>query len=54
MLHEVRGYIRSDAWFGLCLGVLLILIVLALNATADTLGRLVDPRSATRGVRAAL
>jgi peptide/nickel transport system permease protein len=54
MLQEARGYIRSDAWFGICPGVLLILIVLALNAAADTLGRLVDPRSATRGVRAAL
>jgi peptide/nickel transport system permease protein len=54
MLQEARGYIRSDAWFGICPGVLLILIVLALNAAADTLGRLFDPRSATRGVRAAL
>ncbi len=54
MLQEARGYIRSDAWFGICPGVLLILIVLALNAAADTLGQLVDPRSATRGVRAAL
>jgi peptide/nickel transport system permease protein len=54
MLQEARGYIRSDAWFGICPGVLLILIVLALNAAADTLGQLADPRAATRGVRAAL
>ena len=49
MLQEARGYIRSDAWFGICPGVLLILIVLALNAAADTLGQLADPRAATRG-----
>jgi peptide/nickel transport system permease protein len=54
MLQEARGYIRSDAWFGICPGVLLILIVLALNAAADRLGQLADPRAATRGVRAAL
>ena len=36
MLQEARGYIRTDAWFGICPGVLLILIVLALNAAADT------------------
>lgn len=54
MLQEARGYVRSDAWFGICPGVLLILIVLALNAAADTLGQLTDPRAATRGVRAAL
>jgi peptide/nickel transport system permease protein len=54
MLQEARGYIRSDAWFGICPGVLLILIVLALNAAADTLGQLADPRSAIRGARAAL
>jgi peptide/nickel transport system permease protein len=54
MLQEARGYIRSDAWFGICPGILLILIVLALNAAADRLGQLADPRSATRGVRAAL
>ncbi len=54
MLQEARGYIRSDAWFGICPGVLLIVIVLALNAAADTLGRLADPRGALRGARAAL
>ena len=54
MLQEARGYIRSDAWFGICPGVLLILIVLALNAAADTLGQLADPRSAIRGARTAL
>ena len=54
MLQEARGYIRSDAWFGICPGVLLILIVLALNAAADRLGQLADPRAATKGVRAAL
>jgi peptide/nickel transport system permease protein len=54
MLQEARGYIRSDAWFGICPGVLLIVIVLALNAAADRLGWLADPRAATRGVRAAL
>jgi ABC-type dipeptide/oligopeptide/nickel transport system permease subunit len=54
MLQEARGYIRSDAWFGICPGVLLIVIVLALNAAADRLGQLADPRAATRGVRAAL
>ena len=46
MLQEARGYIRSDAWFGICPGVLLILIVLALNAAADTLGQ--TGRSAQR------
>jgi peptide/nickel transport system permease protein len=54
MLQEARGYIRSDAWFGICPGVMLILIVLALNAAADTLGQLADPRGATSGARAAL
>jgi peptide/nickel transport system permease protein len=54
MLQEARGYIRSDAWFGICPGILLILIVLALNAAADRLGQLADPRAATKGVRAAL
>jgi len=54
MLQEARGYVRSDAWFGICPGVLLILIVLALNAAADTLGQLADPRGAIRSARAAL
>jgi peptide/nickel transport system permease protein len=54
MLQEARGYIRSDAWFGICPGLLLLLIVLALNAAADTLGQLADPRGAIRAARAAL
>lgn len=51
MLQEARGYLRADAWFGICPGVLLILIVLALNATADAIGRHSDPRSVARTTR---
>ncbi len=52
MLQEARGYLRADAWFGICPGVLLILIVLALNALADGVGRYADPRSAAGRRRA--
>lgn len=45
MLQEARGDLRADAWFGICPGMLLILIVLAINATADAIGRRFDPRS---------
>jgi peptide/nickel transport system permease protein len=54
MLQEARGYLRSDAWFGVCPGMVLILIVLALNAAADTLGRLLDPRGGAGSARGAL
>lgn len=54
MLQEARGYLRSDAWFGVCPGVLLILIVLALNGAADALGRWLDPRSGVGRARGAL
>ena len=46
-----RAIFRADAWFGICPGVLLILIVLALNATADAIGRDFDPRSVARATR---
>ena len=48
MLQEARAYIRSDAWFGICPGVAIVLMVLALNAAADGIARRVDPRGATR------
>ena len=48
MLQDARGYLRADAWFGICPGMLLILIVLLLNAVADAIGRHVDPRSRLR------
>ena len=48
MLQEARSYIRSDAWFGICPGVAIVLMVLALNAVADGIARRVDPRGATR------
>ena len=51
MLQEARGYLRADAWFGICPGVLIILIVLALNAQADEIGRWLDPRQLVRGAR---
>lgn len=54
MLQEARGYLRSDAWFGVCPGILLILIVLALNAAADALGRRLDPRGGPGQARRAL
>ncbi len=52
MLQEARGYLRADAWFGICPGVLLILIVLSLNALADGIGLRVDPRGAAGRRRA--
>ena len=54
MLQEARGYLRSDAWFGVCPGMVLILIVLALNAAADALGRRLDPRGGAGLARRAL
>ncbi|MFI4981287.1 MAG: ABC transporter permease [Nevskiales bacterium] len=51
MLKEARGYLRADAWFGICPGVLIILIVLALNAVADDIGRYLDPRQMVRSAR---
>ena len=48
MLQDARGYLRADAWFGICPGMLLILIVLLLNAVADSIGRRVDPRNRLR------
>ena len=48
MLQDARGYLRADAWFGICPGMLLILIVLLLNAVADAIGRRVDPRGRLR------
>ncbi len=51
MLQDARGYLRADAWFGICPGVLLILIVLSLNGVADTVARRFDPRIASRARR---
>jgi ABC-type dipeptide/oligopeptide/nickel transport system permease subunit len=51
MLQDARGYLRGDAWFGICPGMLIILIVLALNAAADGIGRRVDPRRVARRTR---
>ena len=49
MLQDARGFLRTDPWFGICPGLLIILIVLALNAAADLLARRFD---AHRGVGA--
>ena len=46
MLQEARGYIRSDAWYGICPGLLLIVMVLVLNHVADIISRHFDPRRA--------
>lgn len=51
MLQEARGYIRTDAWFGVCPGVTIVAMVLALNAMADAIAQHADPRSGTRRVR---
>ncbi len=51
MLQEARGYIRSDAWFGICPGLAIVFLVLALNAVADGIARRSDPRSAARRLR---
>ncbi len=51
MLQEARGYIRTDAWFGVCPGVTIVVMVLALNAMADAIAQRMDPRSGARGVR---
>ncbi len=48
MPQEARSYIRSDAWFGICPGVAIVLMVLALNAVADGVARRVDPRGTAR------
>jgi peptide/nickel transport system permease protein len=48
MLQEARSYIRTDAWFGVCPGLTIVAMVLALNAVADDIARRADPRSATR------
>jgi peptide/nickel transport system permease protein len=51
MLQEARSYIRTDAWFGICPGVAIVLMVLALNAVADIITRQADPRGANRRLR---
>ncbi len=51
MLQEARSYIRTDAWFGICPGVTIVAMVLALNAVADTVARRADPRGAARRLR---
>jgi peptide/nickel transport system permease protein len=51
MLQEARGYIRSDAWFGVCPGLTIVVMVLALNQAADDIARRADPRSATHRMR---
>jgi peptide/nickel transport system permease protein len=54
MLQEARAYIRIDAWFGICPGVAIVLIVLALNAVADGIARRSDPQGAGRRLRPAV
>lgn len=51
MLQEARGYIRSDAWFGVCPGLTIVVMVLALNQAADDTARRADPRSAVHRMR---
>lgn len=51
MLQEARSYIRTDAWFGICPGLTIVAIVLALNAVADDIARRADPRCGARGLR---
>ncbi len=51
MLQEARGYIRSDAWFGICPGVTIVVMVLALNQAADDMAKRADPRSGARRMR---
>ncbi len=51
MLQEARGYLRIDPWLGICPGLVLIILVLALNGAADTIGRRLDPRFARTRLR---
>ena len=51
MLQEARGYIRSDAWFGIGPGLTIVAMVLALNSLADAIAQRADLRSGARGVR---
>ena len=51
MLQEARGYIRSDAWFGICPGVTIVIMVLALNQAADDMAKRADPRSGVQRMR---
>jgi peptide/nickel transport system permease protein len=51
MLQEARGYIRSDAWFGVCPGLTIVIMVLALNQAADDMAKRADPRSAVHRMR---
>jgi peptide/nickel transport system permease protein len=51
MLQEARGYIRSDAWFGISPGLTIVIMVLALNQAADDMARRADPRSGARRMR---
>jgi ABC-type dipeptide/oligopeptide/nickel transport system permease subunit len=51
MLQEARAYIRTDAWFGVCPGLTIVAMVLALNAVADNMARRADPRGAARRLR---
>lgn len=51
MLRDARGYLRDDPWFGICPGLMIILIVLAFNGAADALGRRLDPRNVVKQVR---
>ena len=51
MLQEARGYIRGDAWFGVCPGLTIVVMVLALNQAADDMARRADPRSAVHRMR---
>ena len=45
IFQEARGYLRVDPLFGLWPGIVLIVLVLVLNAVADSLRRRLDPRS---------
>jgi peptide/nickel transport system permease protein len=51
MLQEARGYIHSDAWFGVCPGLTIVIMVLALNQAADDMAKRADPRSAVYRMR---
>jgi peptide/nickel transport system permease protein len=51
MLQEARSYIRNDAWFGVCPGLAIVMMVLALNAVADDMARRADPRSTAHDLR---
>jgi peptide/nickel transport system permease protein len=45
MLAESRQYLRQAPWYGVCPGVSLTLLVLALNFVADALRDALDPRT---------